>query len=397
LNILYIITSDSDLNNYRAKKVFELNNHFDKVVVIAKSGSSSKNVIVTGAYPNPFSLLKRIGMSKLKTKFEKFSYFPDRGILFIKKAFRRIIEIIEHEDMNSRIILLCFTPPHINAFLGYKIKNKFPHSRLIIDWQDLWTYDEYHLQKTAIMFHKRLRKLELKIFKTADVNVVTNEFAADTLIHTFGIPTTKVVPIYHPFDRSELFENMKYKSHPQIRFGFLGHIIKPPKVQFDIVLTALNYCSNNGIDIELNIYGDEQKVTRDFINSKKVNFVKLHKRRSHIESINNLMTNNYLILNLEDLSNTKIIMHGKLSHYLMLKIPIIAFVPTNSFVAELIRRTGAGFIIDNKAKAGKCLLDIINNFNYNDYLNGRKEKEIEKFSWGKISQDWLNIFSTVID
>lgn len=394
MNILCIITSDSALSNYRARKVFELRKNFDKVIVIAKNGKSGTNLHVTGAYPNPFNILKQFGLSKLKLQLEKLFYFPNAGILFIKRAMKKVTIIIESENRNSRIVILTFTPPHSNALLGYEIKRKYPEIKLLIDWQDLWTYDDYHLNKTAKIYQRNLKKLEHAILNTADLNIVTNEFAAETLADTFKIPSSKIVSIYHPFDRSELRQKVKNSiSQKKIKFGFLGHFTKPPKVSGERVLAALEYCRTNEIDLEFNIYGDEQKSTKDIIFKNKFEFVSLHKRVKHVESLNNLLINDFLILSLEDLPNTKIIMHGKLSHYLMLQIPIIAFVPEDSFVAELIRRTGSGYIISNEENAGKVLFDIIRNFDYDEYLKNRNAEEIEKVSWTNISKRWLSIFN----
>jgi len=98
---------------------------------------------------------------------------------------------------------------------------------------------------------------------------------------------------------------------------------------------------------------------------------------------------------LSDMKNTKVVMHGKLSHYLMLKKPIIAFVPEDSFVASLIRTTKTGYVISNTLNVGESLLKIIESFDYNQYLKKRNEKEIEKYSWENVSKKWINLFNLI--
>jgi glycosyltransferase involved in cell wall biosynthesis len=307
-------------------------------------------------------------------------------------------EISYRLKKNDKIVIITITPPHTNSLIGYRLKKRFPQIKFICDWQDLWTYDDYHLKKTAKFYHTRLRRLESMILTYADMNIVTNEFAARILSDDYNIPKSQIAHIYHPFDRVELSRSLNQRaSNCKYKFAFLGHFIKPPKVRGEKILAALYYCNKNGIDLEFNIYGDEQEITKEFLRNYSYDFVNLHKRVSHRESLNNLLYNDFLLLSLEDLPNTKIIMHGKLPHYLMLKIPIIAFVPKDSFVAQLINNTKSGSIICKEEQTNDILYRIVKNFNLDKYLSEREEEEIEKLSWVNVSKEWIQVFSSLTD
>jgi hypothetical protein len=82
-------------------------------------------------------------------------------------------------------------------------------------------------------------------------------------------------------------------------------------------------------------------------------------------------------------------MHSKLPHYLLLQKPILAIVPADSFVAQIINETKSGYIIPSESSWEPQLKNIIKNYSETEYIFGRNEKEIEKYSWERISKYWL--------
>jgi len=55
------------------------------------------------------------------------------------------------------------------------------------------------------------------------------------------------------------------------------------------------------------------------------------------------------MLALSDSPNCNVILHSKLPHYLSLERPILALVPENSAVAEIVTETGTGYVIPAQA------------------------------------------------
>ena len=71
----------------------------------------------------------------------------------------------------------------------------------------------------------------------------------------------------------------------------------------------------------------------------------LHGRTSHSEGIALLSQYDFLLLLLADLPNSRAVMSIKLPHYLLVGRPIIAVVPEQSAVADVVRETGTGVVI----------------------------------------------------
>lgn len=119
----------------------------------------------------------------------------------------------------------------------------------------------------------------------------------------------------------------------------------------------------------------------------------LHGRTSHRKSLRRISRCDFLLLALSDLSNCHVVMNIKLPHYLLLKRQILAMVPDNSAVADIIRETGSGYVIPAGCDWGDGLKKVLQG-----YLNGKKlpernDRAIERYSWENISKQWMGVFS----
>ncbi len=159
------------------------------------------------------------------------------------------------------------------------------------------------------------------------------------------------------------------------------------------VVEAFTKLRKSDLDVELHIFGDNSKRARETVSSLKNNPVVLHPRTTHKQSLKNISKCDFFLLAVADSPNGHVIMHSKLPHYLLLKKPIIAIVPPNSFVAQLISETGSGYIIPMESNWEPQLENIIRNYSEAKYISQRDEKEIKKYSWDSISQSWLHVLN----
>ena len=73
--------------------------------------------------------------------------------------------------------------------------------------------------------------------------------------------------------------------------------------------------------------------------------------------------------------------------------PILAMVPKNSAVADIIRETGSGYVIPSTSCWRDELKRIFQNYLDGEKLPERNEREIEKYSWENISKEWIRVIA----
>lgn len=383
---LYIITNNYDHLNYRALKLLNLRNHC-RVILIAQKAKElipkHPDDILIERFVNVFGIFKKIGLVSLAKRLENIFYFPSIQVLYISKVIKYLKNNIS-DNISNDVTLITICPPHDIGIVGFNIKTMFKNITWINDLQDLWSYDEYYFNQFDKSKQKRIRNLENIILKSADFTITTNGFAKAVLCKNYDIPEHKVLSIYHPFDRNEFSstfinnkDTLRIDQKEVISLAFVGMLNKEPKVPGTMLVDVLNkYVEKYNCQIEFNLIGD--KVSPEIKkNLNKKLLINEYIGLSHSQAFAVAGHSDYLIILLGDVPNARVIMHAKLSHYLILKKPIIAFVPEDSFVAKVIKDTGSGYVVDFH-KDWCCEL---NNIFCGIYLlPKRNEKEIEKFS-----------------
>lgn len=394
---VYVITKKV---SHRSEMLLNLNMVYNKVVLITcEDEKVGEPHILIKPFPNPTALLRLAGFNNLKKKADKFLFFPST-INLCNASAKKILKKNIQKDLNAnlRVCIITCTPPHGLALLGLYIKEKFQEIKWIIDWQDLWSYDESYLNLTPKLYRKKLIKLEQTLLNTCDLNLTTNYKASEILSCHYGINQNKIRDINHPYDADEL-NHLSYSSanppsslqmKDSISIGFLGTLSKPPKVPGLRVLKAIDDCVEGNLNIKFQIFGDTTKLTKNSVNKMRHNCVIIHKPTSHIECLRKIAKCDFLLITLSDSPNCNVIMHAKLPHYLMLKKPILALVPTESFVGEVIKKSGAGFVISPNTDWGDELQKLLSLFKKGKLTISRNEDYISKFSWDETSKRWID-------
>jgi len=354
-------------------------------------------------YPNPTGFLKFLGLQKIKKTLDRYIFFPSPEIRYVWRAQRILRKLIAGDlQKGKKISLITSLPPHDLALIGLRLKRKFPRIHWIIDWRDLWSFDEYYFNRIPKLYRSRVLDLEERLLRHSDLNVTTNEKAKELLEKHFGLPSTRLAAINHAFHRLDFQKEFITENNSitkmndgQIRIGFLGQLFKPPKIPGWRVLKAISDVIAAGIEVQFHIYGDGSEMAREAVAQFANNRFFLHPRTSHKESLKKIAHCDYLLLAQSDLPICKVKMNAKLSNYLLLGKPIIALVPKKSAVADIIRETGTGYVIDASSDWGTELSHVFKNHASSKYSIQRNKKAIEAYSWENISRQWLEIIGQV--
>lgn len=367
-----------------------------------RTGGNDQGIKVPGMYHNPLGILDKIGLAKVRLLLDKYIFFPSPKILYVKAAQRRLAKIIQRDiNQGRKVCVINSLPHHDLSLVGLYLKKKFPSVKWIVDWRDLWSFDDKFLNQIPSIYHNKLIALERSILDNCDLNVTTNSFAKEILVKNYNLPANKVTSIEHAFSREDIeckptsTVDSKCKSGDTINIGFLGNLLKPPKISAVRILNAIKTAKASGIDVVLNIYGDSKEETRDIVNNSFSDIAVLHKRVSHNESLKTIASSDFLLLALEDRPNCHIICHAKLPHYLMLGKPILAIVPDKSYIAKVISDTNTGFVIPPDENCEKNLISILQKYKKNGIYLKRNNDIIEEYSWESISKKWIDTINQV--
>ncbi len=385
--------------NDRIKKLLRLREQFDKMVLVTpgKRDRQDAEGLEIRPIPNPVSVLQKLGLHKLSKTLNRYLFFPSPRILFVLTARRKLRQQIADDIAKGKqVCLLTCAPPHDIGLIGLQLKQEFPQLHWIIDWQDLWSYDENYYYSTPKLYRKRLKKWEQRMLQTADMNLTTNAYAKKVLEDHYKVPTTRTSFIHHHFDHDDAASAINESSvqptskHGNIiKIGFLGTLFKPPRVPGGELADALAQVRASGVNVELHVHG---LLPQDYAASKNRLHdagVIMHGPSIHEEAVEQLEHYDFLLLLLADLPNCKVVMSIKLPHYLMMGKPILAIVPEHSAIADIVTETGAGVVIPTQSDWSEALKHILQS----GLIPHRNDAAIQQFDWDNVSLEWQKLLT----
>jgi len=398
---IYVITGHGGLND-RVKKVVSLQIAGSCIVLIAPNVDGAPcETIAVNAYPNPTSILSLMKLPRLKRIIDSLLFFPTSRVLYVKPIEKILKSRIETDhEKGRRVTILVCVPPHDVCLVGLSLKKRFPQINWLVDWQDLWSFDENYLSRTARPYRAKLLSLERRILACCDLNITTNSYAKAVLESKFNVPADKVIAIPHHFCSDDLGVQAAgteiragQVGHKAVRIGFLGTLFKPPRVPGALTHEAMRDFKAAGLNVELHVHGNYPKyVTAEGLTRMRGDGLFFHGPSSHEESLKLLLSYDFLLLLLSDMPNSRAVMSIKLPHYMLTGIPIIAIVPERSAVADAVRRTGTGYVVPVEGDWRRQLKSIISGQGEPPMIR-RDARQIDAYSWDNLLSKWKAVFA----
>jgi len=389
---LYVVTCRNEGSDARAMAVASLGKAFDQCRFVHPTRESgSENPWAVRPWRNPLQLLELLGLAKLSHWLGRWVFFPSPDVLFTHAVLPRLFDSIQRDIMGGLDVSVLLTaPPHASVTMVNQIKQRAPSVRVIVDWQDLWSYDESYFRRAPEPYRKHLLMMEQRAMDEADLNVTTNERARDLLVERHHLAPDKVVAIHHHFiSLGESRNKPDPSSNDTCRVGFLGNLFKPPKVRGDKIFALFDRLARQK-KISLELIGDTTGKAGNEPGKLTHPCVRFHDRLPTDEAVSKLASMDLLLLTLEDLPNCKIIMHGKLPAYLAAGVPIVALVPNDSFVADLIRETGVGFVLSNPDRWEEDFGTIIDRSLAGTLSFCPNPRAVGRYSWQYLQGLWMD-------
>ena len=343
-------------------------------------------------------ILRILKLNTLKKAIDRYLYFPSLSIRFVWAVKRPLLARLREDRKAGRtsVVILTF-PPHALGRLGMAIKKSFPQVRVILDWQDLWSFDPNYFERSPKLLRNRILLWEREFIEVADLHLVTNKRAAEILVSRYAAPREKVSYIehhYHPDDlQSEISDVSCSKAGP-VRLAFMGTLDKPPRVPGRELLEVIDRVNQFKRHVELHVYGTIPSLSPSEIQYMEDSGIFFHGLVSHEEATQAMLEYDVLMLLLADMPNSRIVLSIKLPHYLLADKPVLAIVPKDSAIADVIDATGAGLVVDSSANADEewqeRLAELLVDSQRMSRLGSERIPDaVEAYHWDKIAPRWM--------
>ncbi|MCD8445792.1 glycosyltransferase family 4 protein [Tenacibaculum finnmarkense] len=325
-------------------------------------------------------------------QYIRANYFiPDARKFWIKPSVKYLEKYLTENNIDA---IITTGPPHSLHLIGLKLKQKL-NIKWIADFRDPWTdIDYFHqlpLTKKAIKKHHQLEK---KVLENADATLVVGE----TMKENYKKFSKNIHVITNGYDSSE---NEKNKVILDDKFSIthigLMNSDRNPKILWKALaeLSEENNAFKNDLEIKLigklsdDVVADLEK--HQFKNVEKINYV------PHKEVQKYQRNSQVLLLAVNKVPSAKGIITGKIFEYLQAKRPILAIGPEDGDLAEILKNTNSGTIVDfdDKEAIKKSVLSL-----YKNYKENRLQvssKNIEQYHRKELTKKLSVILKQVVN
>lgn len=349
-------------------------------------------------WPNPGRILDHMGLQRARRSVDRVLYFPSPNILYVRPSLRALERAVrlEHER-GHRVAVITAVPPHDLVLVGQRLKERHPDIRWIIDWADLWTYDINYRRYVAPARRSRIRELEARVMQTCDMNVVTNPWAGRVMKERYGIEGRRVTDIPHAYlgasSQTPEWGRVHGGEGPgrdgPIRLGYLGNLLKPPRVPGERLLDALALVRRSGLDVRLKVIGDRTLQRRAGEFRQHADWLEIIPRMPHPKALAELHGCDFALVLLSDAEENRAVAPMKIPFYLAMRLPTVAIVPSPSAAADLIQRSGGGYVLPSGGDWVAGFQDLLTDATRPAATFD--EAEIEHYAWSKVAPRWLDV------
>ncbi|MEO0224557.1 MAG: glycosyltransferase, partial [candidate division WOR-3 bacterium] len=297
---------------------------------------------------------------KDKFSFFKFIGWPDRRITFFFKGFKKFKNLINKYNPDYVII----TSPPFSALLFSLL---VPKDKLIVDFRDIWTYNDLGLINSPIQKFLS-EKFEQYILKKAKKVIVLNKKAKEYLEKRYKTKNIYVLP--HFWDSSIKIEQNVKKAH-FLRIGHFGTIYKIQGLEK--VFKSISPLFGK-LNFKIYLYGFATDGTINEI--IKFPFVE-YKGKISFEKINDVEVDVFLVC-LDRIKGYELISKNKSKELLVFKKPMLAIIPRDNVMYEEFLEIENIYLAD--IDDSNEIIEVFSKL-YNDWENDRLliPKNIEKY------------------
>jgi len=301
-------------------------------------------------------------------------FIPDPKVFWVNSSVKFLQKYLNSNKVDA---IISTGPPHSMHLIAQKLhkKNKL---KWIADFRDPWTDLYYNKDFSEQSFAKKKNKiLEKSVLKNADCVLTVSE----SLKEQFSINARRVEVITNGYD-NETRSAEDTVLDKLFTISYIGLLPKQsnPKLFFKVLQELCSQNEDFKNDLKLNFIGDISDDVR--VEVLKNNLEKNTSFKGYVDHEKAIEFQNkaqVLLLLIPNIEKSKGILTGKLFEYLIAKRPILAIGPEDGDLAEILKETDSGILIDfsNREQLSSEILKF-----YHQYKKGNlkvNSKNIGKY------------------
>jgi glycosyltransferase involved in cell wall biosynthesis len=317
--------------------------------------------------PNP-SFFER------KLQYIRANYFiPDARKYWVKPS----VKYLSNYLINNKIDVIITTgPPHSLHLIGLELQKQIG-VKWIADFRDPWTDIDYFYQLPLTNKSKQKHLiLEEKVLKCADSVLVVGE----TMKENYKKFNSNIHVITNGFERNLSQKKVDLDNKFTITHIGMMNADRNPTILWNVLRELVSEDMDFASDLRVKLIGKSANEVYDIIKENKIdNNVQFIGYLPHQKVMDHQRSSQVLLLAVNNVPSAKGIVTGKIFEYLQAKRPVLAIAPIDGDLAEIIKNTNSGIVVDfrDKEKLKKVILELYQKFKQ-ESLN-IASKNIEKY------------------
>lgn len=315
--------------------------------------------------PNFLSQGKKLTLKDKIAVWIRGNFFiPDARVLWVGSATKVISSYLQNHHVDS---IISTGPPHTCHLIAEKIKQKY-HLPWIVDYRDPWTqidfFEDLGLTQWARKRHVRMEK---RILDHCDAIITVGKTMATDL--EFITSNRNRVVITNGFDESDR-PKTQAALDSEFSITYIGTMndARNPLLLWETLATLKQENHEMIRYLKVKLVGKPEPIVRQSINEHHIEeLVQFCGYVAHDEAISFQNKARVLLLMINNTSNNRSILTGKIFEYMASGRPILCIGPKDGDAADILQESGFSSVYDYQDKEG---LKAYLKQQFTDYIHG---------------------------
>lgn len=351
--------------------------------LLSKFGTKEKQVSA-GFLSNEPSFTGRM------IQYVRANYFvPDARKFWVKPSVKRLASYMKDESID---VVITSGPPHSLHLIGKKLKEK-TGVKWIADFRDPWTnIDYFHALPMTEKTKSKHFQLENEVLEKTDAVIVVGS----SMKAEFDDRNENVHVITNGFDGEIASGADELDTKFSISHIGMMNADRNPQILWKVLNEMILESTDFARDLQVKLIGKCDSSV--FVSIQKeglsdyVNFISY---LPHKEVMQHQRMSQLLLLSVNKVPSAKSIITGKVFEYLQSNRPVLAIGPLDGDLAEIIRISGSGQMIDFEDEDG--LKESIKK-SYDKYKSGTlkaKSENIDQYHRKNLTEKLAGLIKSI--
>lgn len=313
--------------------------------------------------------------------------FPiDKQIGWVPFAYKEAVSLIEKEKIRN-IYITSF--PFSAMLVGVALKLRFGKRIFFVaDYRDSWSFAPLIESKVNKLRLRTMRLVDKIILKKCDYLVSVTKPIIEEYEAYYPFLKGKTKLITNGFDEDD-FIGLQAKEFSKKTILYMGKFHNHKRSPLPFLRALERYIKENKEDIDFVHIGTGPQEVFDYVKKNNLTFYKYLGYKSHQEALEYCLGADYLLLCINEDIKSKSVLSGKIFEYIKLGKPIIALVPVDGIISELINNYNLGQVssIENEETIYEAISAIMASKE-----TSIPQDVIRKFSRKSLTQDLIDIY-----